>query len=157
MLVHADAYSAVALIALTTTVVLTTILYTATSALPHWRRAGQLRQHLRRRHRPRPGPLPPREPASPPGNGREPLRLALPGRAPHPGRRPGSRPALLDDYGLLRTLALVNNLDTGQSVRALLATGQVRATVATGSDGLVRVLVFPEEYDRARRLVSWVL
>jgi hypothetical protein len=151
VLIHADAYSAVALIALTTTIVLTTILYTATTAVPRWRRAG----HLRRR--PRPGPLPRRQRMSRPGNGRQLLGLALPGRRPHPGRRPGSRPGLLDDYGLLRTLALVNNLDTGQSVRALLATGQVRATVATGSDGLVRVLVFPEEYDRARRLVSWVL
>lgn len=64
---------------------------------------------------------------------------------------------LFDDYGLLRTVALVEDVDTGQSVRALLRAGRVRATIATGQDGLVRVLVFPDEYDRARRLVSWVL
>jgi hypothetical protein len=62
-----------------------------------------------------------------------------------------------DDYGLLRAAALVDDFDTGQSVRALLAAARVRATVATGRDGLVRVLVFPAEYDRARRLVSWAL
>jgi hypothetical protein len=76
---------------------------------------------------------------------------------PRPTRRPAPRPSVLDDYGLLRTVALVENLDAGHSVRALLASGDVRATVATGADGLVRVLVFPDEYDRARQLVSWVL
>jgi hypothetical protein len=62
-----------------------------------------------------------------------------------------------DDYGLLRTLVLVESLDTGLSVRALLTAGGVRATVGTGSEGLVHVLVFPDEYDRGRRMVSWVL
>ena len=61
------------------------------------------------------------------------------------------------DYGLLRAAAVVEDMDTGQSVRALLIAARVRATVAAGPDGLVRVLVFPHEYDRARRLVSWVL
>lgn len=66
-------------------------------------------------------------------------------------------PAEDDDYGLLRAAALVDDVDTGESVRALLAAARVRATVATGRDGIVRVLVFPDEYDRAVRLVSWVL
>ena len=70
---------------------------------------------------------------------------------------PRKRPAPVDDYGLLRTVALVENLDVGLSVCGLLADGSVRATVATGSDGLVRVLVFPDEYGRARRMVAWVL
>ena len=70
----------------------------------------------------------------------------------HPGA-----PLDAPDYGLLRAAAVVEDLDTGQSVRALLIAARVRATVATGPDGLVRVLVFPQEYDRARRLVSWVL
>ena len=63
----------------------------------------------------------------------------------------------IDDYGLLRAAVYVDDFDTGQSVRALLAAARVRATVATGTDGLVRVLVFPDEYERARRLVSWAL
>jgi hypothetical protein len=67
------------------------------------------------------------------------------------------RPPATDDYGLLRAVAVVEDLDLGQSVRALLVAARVRATVATGRDGLVRVLVFPSEYDRARRLVSWAL
>jgi hypothetical protein len=87
-------------------------------------------------------------------NGRAGQRGRRPSRK---GRRIGPPAPGLDDYGLLRTLALVERLDTGQSVRALLSAGGVRATVATGSDGLVRVLVFPDEYDRARRMVSWVL
>jgi hypothetical protein len=52
---------------------------------------------------------------------------------------------------------VLHDLDTAQSVRALLVAGEVRATVATGRDGLVRVLVFPDEHARALRLVSWVL
>jgi hypothetical protein len=157
VLIHADAYSVVALIALTTTLALTAILYTATTAVPRWRRAGHLRKHLMRQHQPRLGLPPRRQRASRPGPSRRFLRRTMLGRALRRRRRPGSWPGIGDDYGLLRTLALVNNLDTGQSVRALLSAGGVRATVATGGDGLVRVLVFPEEYDRARRLVSWVL
>jgi hypothetical protein len=45
--------------------------------------------------------------------------------------RPVRSYTALDDYGLLRTLVLVDTLDT--------------------------VLVFPDEYDQARRMVSWVL
>jgi hypothetical protein len=88
---------------------------------------------------------------------------ALAAAAGHPSARSlnrATRPAPrfnLDDYGLLRAVALVESLDTGQSVRALLIAGGVRATVATGMDGLVRVLVFRDEYKRARRMVSWVL
>ena len=67
------------------------------------------------------------------------------------------RPSAEDDFGLLRAVAVLHDLDTAQSVRALLVAGEVRATVATGRDGLVRVLVFPDEHARALRLVSWVL
>jgi hypothetical protein len=78
--------------------------------------------------------------------------------APRPRRRRTSpRTAIHEDYGLLRILVLVENLETGRSVRALLAAGGVRSTIATGPDGLVRVLVFPEAYERARRMISWVL
>ena len=72
--------------------------------------------------------------------------------AAHRNQAPGD-----DHYGLLRAVAIVDDLDTAQSVRALLVAGEVRATVATGRDGLVRVLVFPDEHARALRLVSWVL
>ena len=70
--------------------------------------------------------------------------------------RPEHRPAP-DDYGLLLAAAVVDDMDTAQSVRALLIAARVRATVAAGQDGRVRVLVFPAEYNRARRLVSWAL
>jgi hypothetical protein len=73
------------------------------------------------------------------------------------GAAPRGATTVRDDYGLLRTLVLVDTLDTGLSVRALLRGGGVRATVSTGSEGLVHVLVFPAEYDRAKRMVSWVL
>ena len=72
-------------------------------------------------------------------------------------RRVGRVPAVRDDYGLLRTVALVENLDTGQVLRALLSAGGVAATVSTGSDGLVHVLVFPDAYEEARRMVSQAL
>jgi hypothetical protein len=72
-------------------------------------------------------------------------------------RRPAPRPAGRDDYGLLRTVLLAENLDTARSVRDLLVAGGIRATIATGTDGRARVLVFPHEYAPARRLVSWVV
>jgi hypothetical protein len=88
---------------------------------------------------------------------------ALAAASGHPSARSVDRAARrvtrssLDDYGLLRAVALVENLDTGRSVRALLIAGGVRSTVSTGMDGLVRVLVFRDDYERARRMVSWVL
>nr|WP_240939909.1 hypothetical protein [Planosporangium flavigriseum] len=71
--------------------------------------------------------------------------------------RTSAKRANLDDYGLLRTVLLVDHLETGRTIRDLLGTAGVRATVATGNDGLTRVLVFPDEYDRARRMVNRVL
>jgi hypothetical protein len=85
-----------------------------------------------------------------------PAMPAMPARPATPTGSPAT-PPLDNDYGLLRAAALVDDVDTGQSVRALLAAARVRATVATGTDGIVRVLVFPDEYARAVRLVSWVL
>lgn len=79
-----------------------------------------------------------------------------PGSQPPPGSpgRPGPRPYGREDFGLLRTVALVENLDTGEVLRAVLTAGGVPATVATGRDGLVHVLVFPEGYEQARRMVG---
>jgi hypothetical protein len=85
-------------------------------------------------------------------------RPTVPPRRPTaPTRHPSARPARLDDYGLLRTVVLVENLETGRSVRDLLAASGVRATTARGTDGLTRVLVFPHEYEQARRMASRVL
>jgi hypothetical protein len=85
------------------------------------------------------------------------LRAIAGSRETPPDRRPSPRRARLADYGLLRTVVLVESLDTGRRVRDLLKAGGVRATVATSGDGLTRVLVFPREYEQARRMVSWVL
>jgi hypothetical protein len=77
---------------------------------------------------------------------------------PRRHRRPRSGPAPADDdFGLLRSVAVVDDPDTGRSVRALLVAAGVRATVATDRAGRVHVLVFPSEHARALRLVSWVL
>ena len=69
----------------------------------------------------------------------------------------GPAPALPDDYGLLRAVARVDDLDTARSIRAMLAGAGVRSTLATGQDGRVGVLVFPADHARADRLVSWAL
>jgi hypothetical protein len=84
-------------------------------------------------------------------------RMVRPRRPTATNRRPSPRPTRLDDYGLLRTVVLVERLDTGRTVRDLLTAAGVRATIASGSDGLTRVLVFPHEYEEARRMISWVL
>jgi hypothetical protein len=84
-------------------------------------------------------------------------RMVRPRRPTATNRRPAPRPTRLDDYGLLRTVVLVERLDTGRTVRDLLTAAGVRATIASGSDGLTRVLVFPHEYEEARRMISWVL
>ncbi|MGI5244904.1 hypothetical protein [Dactylosporangium sp. CA-139066] len=58
------------------------------------------------------------------------------------------------DYGLLRTVSMVGDLAFAREVRNRLRTAGVRATLATGPDGMVRILVFADELDRARRLIS---
>lgn len=59
-----------------------------------------------------------------------------------------------EDYGLLSPAALAEDAEVAQEVRRLLARVGIRSTVATGRDGQVRVLVFAEEVDVARRLVG---
>jgi hypothetical protein len=85
------------------------------------------------------------------------LRAIAGSRQTPPAGRPSPRPGRLDDYGLLRTVVLVEGLETGRRIRDLLTAGGVRATIAVGGDGLARILVFPGEYEQARRMVSWVL
>lgn len=77
-------------------------------------------------------------------------RAAAPG-----GVRPAepADPATLD-YGLLRSVSLIGDLAFARDVRDRLRHNGVRATLATGRDGMVRVLVFADEYDRARLLLA---
>ncbi len=58
------------------------------------------------------------------------------------------------DYGLLRSVSLIGDLAFARDVRDRLRRNGVRATLATGHDGMVRVLVFTDEYDRARLLLA---
>jgi len=59
------------------------------------------------------------------------------------------------DYGLLRTVSLVGDLAFARDLRDRLRHNGVRATLATGRDGMVRVLVFAEEFDQARRYINF--
>lgn len=67
-------------------------------------------------------------------------------RLPEPGTAP--------DYGLLRSVSLIGDLAFARDMRDRLRHNGVRATLATGRDGMVRVLVFADELDRARRLIK---
>jgi hypothetical protein len=63
-------------------------------------------------------------------------------------------PAPVDvEFGLLRTVTLAGDLASAQSVRDRLLAFGIRATVGTDRDGFVRVLVFVDEYERARDAV----
>ncbi len=58
-----------------------------------------------------------------------------------------------DEFGLLRPVALSADLAAARAVRNRLVSLGIRATVGTGRDGYARVLVFSDEYDRARDAV----
>jgi len=64
------------------------------------------------------------------------------------------RPAGDADYGLLRVAAVAADRAGAEVVCGLLARAGIRATVAVAEDGTVRVLVFPEDLERARAVVS---
>lgn len=69
--------------------------------------------------------------------------------------RRGIRPGyVFDDYGLLCAAAISDDPETAVRIRSLLGEAGIRATLATGADGRVRVLVFEHELDRARRVVG---
>ena len=59
------------------------------------------------------------------------------------------------DYGLLCFVSSVGDLAFARDVRDRLRHNGVRATLSTGADGMVRVLVFADELDRARRLINF--
>src|SRR5687768_10765392 len=75
-------------------------------------------------------------------------------RAGPPGGAHSPDPDTAVDYGLLRSVSLVGDLAFARDVRDRLRRNGVRATLATGQDGMVRVLVFADEYDRARLLLA---
>lgn len=58
-----------------------------------------------------------------------------------------------DDYGLLCAAAITDLPDEAEDIRLLLAGAGIRATRGVRADGRVVVLVFPEEAEKARRLV----
>lgn len=75
--------------------------------------------------------------------------LFAPGKTPlYPVRMP------LEDYGLLCAAAVADDPETASRIRYRLGAAGIRATVATGLDGRVRVLVFEGELYRARRVVG---
>lgn len=59
-----------------------------------------------------------------------------------------------EDYGLLRPAAITRDLVDAELVKTHLATAGIRSTLATDLDGRIRVLVFADELDRARKLVG---
>ena len=65
--------------------------------------------------------------------------------------RPWSAP---EDFGLLSTVATVDDPETASGVRRVLGEAGIRSTVAVTRDARVSVLVFDSELDRARRLVN---
>ncbi|MER7007439.1 hypothetical protein ABT297_30955 [Dactylosporangium sp. NPDC000555] len=77
------------------------------------------------------------------------IRLLKYGGGPLPPPPPAGA-----DYGLLCSASMVGDLAFAREVRDRLRTNGVRATLATGPDGMVRILVFADELDHARRLIS---
>jgi hypothetical protein len=69
------------------------------------------------------------------------------------GRKPGVRRPTAPEFGLLVPVAVSADLGAARAIRRRLVGRGIRATVGTGHDGLVRVLVFVDEYDRARDAV----
>ncbi|GAA4456302.1 hypothetical protein [Phytohabitans houttuyneae] len=63
-------------------------------------------------------------------------------------------PPIADDFGLLRVAALVDRLEVAQAVRRTLRQAGIRSTLSTGLDGLIKILVFPDDAGRARRVLE---
>jgi hypothetical protein len=65
-----------------------------------------------------------------------------------------SVPSRPDDYGLLVPVATCRDRVDADLVRQHLATAGIRSTLTTNGEGHVRVLVFADALDKARRLVG---
>lgn len=63
-------------------------------------------------------------------------------------------PGVQIDTGLLRSVAELPHRTAAGPVRAMLSDAGIRSTIGVRGDGRVQVLVFPDDEDRARRLVS---
>lgn len=61
---------------------------------------------------------------------------------------------VIEDYGLLCAAAVTEDPDSAESMRSMLTAAGIRATLVTGADGRVRVLVFEDEVHRARRVMG---
>ena len=57
------------------------------------------------------------------------------------------------DHGLLKPVAELPDRAAGQAFRAVLSDAGIRSTLGIRRDGRVQVLVFPDDEERARRLV----
>ncbi|HEX6497686.1 MAG TPA: hypothetical protein VF054_01490 [Micromonosporaceae bacterium] len=59
-----------------------------------------------------------------------------------------------EDYGLLRAAVVVDDPASAEAVRQRLTDAGIRCTTAVGRDRRVRVLVFADELEKARRVVG---
>jgi hypothetical protein len=74
--------------------------------------------------------------------------------APERTGREAAVSAASDDYGLLVPAATVDTDEQATRIRDLLSAAGIRATTSVGSDGRRRVLVFPRDLGRARRVAG---
>ncbi|WP_018351236.1 hypothetical protein [Longispora albida] len=58
------------------------------------------------------------------------------------------------DYGLLKDVAIVDGPAAADALRDALALCNIRTTVVIEGDGRIRVLVFDDELDHARRVLG---
>jgi hypothetical protein len=68
-------------------------------------------------------------------------------------RRSVVPPAVQVDTGLLRPVADLPDRAAAAALRAVLSDAGIRSTIGVRRDGGVQVLVFPDDEDRARKLV----
>jgi hypothetical protein len=67
--------------------------------------------------------------------------------------RAAGPPGIKVDTGLLRAVADLPDWAAASALRAVLSDAGIRSTIGVRRDGRVQVLVFPDDEDRARRLV----
>ena len=62
-------------------------------------------------------------------------------------------PGVQVDNGLLRSVADLPDRSAAAALRAVLSDAGIRSTIGVRRDGRVQVLVFPDDEERARKLV----